>query len=47
MLFKSHLDVTENIRPVLEQENLKPSRDKIHDMWGEQYKTRSCWGVGF
>ena len=29
------LDVTENIRPVLEQENLKPSRDKIHDLFME------------
>ena len=27
------LDVTENIRPVLEMENLKPSRDKIHDLF--------------
>ena len=29
------LDVTENIRPVLEKENLKPSRDKIHDLFME------------
>jgi len=29
------LDVTENIRPVLEMENLKPSRDKIHDLFME------------
>ena len=29
------LDITENIRPVLEQENLKPSRDKIHDLFME------------
>lgn len=27
------LDVAENIRPILEQENLKPSRDKIHDLF--------------
>jgi hypothetical protein len=26
------LDITENIRPVLERENLEPSRDKIHDL---------------
>ena len=29
------LDITENIRPVLERENLKPSRDKIHDLFME------------
>ncbi len=29
------LDLTENIRPVLEMENLKPSRDKIHDLFME------------
>lgn len=29
------LDLTENIRPVLERENLKPSRDKIHDLFME------------
>ena len=27
------LDVVDNIRPVLEQENLEPSRDKIHDLF--------------
>ena len=29
------LDITENIRPVLERENLEPSRDKIHDLFME------------
>ena len=44
------LDVTENIRPVLEQENLKPSRDKIHDLFMEHvmqqapgYKKLMSW----
>ena len=44
------LDVTENIRPVLEQENLKPSRDKIHDLFMEHvmqqapgYKKLMIW----
>lgn len=31
----SDLSVVENIRPVLEKENLKPSRDKIHDLFME------------
>ena len=29
----SDLDIVDNIRPVLEQENLEPSRDKIHDLF--------------
>ena len=44
------LDITENIRPVLEQENLKPSRDKIHDLFMEHvmqqapgYKKLMAW----
>ena len=44
------LDVTENIRPVLEIENLKPSRDKIHDLFMEHvmqqapgYKKLMSW----
>lgn len=44
------LDVTENIRPVLEHENLKPSRDKIHDLFMEHvmqqapgYKKLMAW----
>ena len=44
------LDITENIRPVLEQENLKPSRDKIHDLFMEHvmqqapgYKNLMSW----
>ncbi len=44
------LDVAENIRPVLEQENLKPSRDKIHDLFMEHvmqqapgYKKLMSW----
>ena len=46
----SDLDVSENIRPVLEQENLKPSRDKIHDLFMEHvmqqapgYKKLMSW----
>ncbi|MFQ6616656.1 MAG: glutamate mutase L [Fidelibacterota bacterium] len=31
----SDLSVVENIRPVLERENLMPSRDKIHDLFME------------
>ena len=44
------LDITENIRPVLERENLKPSRDKIHDLFMEHvmqqapgYKKLMTW----
>ena len=29
------LDIVDNIRPVLEKENLEPSRDKIHDLFME------------
>ena len=29
------LTLVDNIRPTLEQENLKPSRDKIHDLFME------------
>ena len=29
------LDIVANIRPVLEKENLEPSRDKIHDLFME------------
>lgn len=32
---KTDLDIVPNIRPVLEQENLGPSRDKIHDLFME------------
>ncbi|MFQ6614007.1 MAG: glutamate mutase L, partial [Fidelibacterota bacterium] len=44
------LDVVENIRPVLERENLGPSRDKIHDLFMEHvmaqapgYKKLMSW----
>ena len=44
------LDSTENIRPVLERENLEPSRDKIHDLFMEHvmqqapgYKKLMSW----
>ena len=44
------LDVVENIRPVLEKENLEPSRDKIHDLFMEHvmqqapgYKKLMSW----
>jgi len=44
------LDVVDNIRPVLEQENLEPSRDKIHDLFMEHvmqqapgYKKLMSW----
>jgi len=32
---KSALSIVENLRPVLERENLKPARDKIHDLFME------------
>ena len=35
---KVDLDLVDNIRPILEQENLEPSRDKIHDL----FMKRSC-----
>ena len=44
------LDIVENIRPVLEKENLEPSRDKIHDLFMEHvmqqapgYKKLMTW----
>ena len=44
------LDITDNIRPVLERENLEPSRDKIHDLFMEHvmqqapgYKKLMAW----
>ena len=44
------LDVVDNIRPVLEKENLEPSRDKIHDLFMEHvmqqapgYKKLMSW----
>ncbi|MBM3314008.1 methylaspartate mutase, partial [candidate division WOR-3 bacterium] len=32
---KSAIEVVENIRPVLERENLRPARNKIHDLFME------------
>jgi len=32
---KTALEITDNIRPVLERENLAPARDKIHDLFLE------------
>ena len=47
---KVDLDIVDNIRPVLEQENLEPSRDKIHDLFMEHvmqqapgYKKLMTW----
>ncbi len=47
---KVDLDIVENIRPVLERENLEPSRDKIHDLFMEHvmqqapgYKKLMSW----
>ena len=47
---KTNLIVTENIRPVLERENLGPARDKIHDLFMEHvmaqapgYKKLMSW----
>jgi uncharacterized protein (TIGR01319 family) len=44
------LDIVDNIRPVLERENLTPSRDKIHDLFMEHvmaqapgYKKLMAW----
>jgi len=44
------LDIVDNIRPVLERENLTPSRDKIHDLFMEHvmaqapgYKKLMSW----
>jgi len=46
----SDLTIVENIRPTLEQENLQPSRDKIHDLFMEHvmaqapgYKKLMSW----
>ena len=47
---KVDLDIVDNIRPVLEMENLEPSRDKIHDLFMEHvmqqapgYKKLTSW----
>ena len=47
---KVDLDIVDNIRPVLEAENLEPSRDKIHDLFMEHvmqqapgYKKLTSW----
>ena len=47
---KSDLVIVENIRPVLERENLQPARNKIHDLFMEHvmahapgYKTLMDW----
>jgi uncharacterized protein (TIGR01319 family) len=47
---KTALTITENIRPVLERENLAPARNKIHDLFLEHvmaqapgYKTLMSW----
>ena len=47
---KVDLDIVDNIRPVLENENLEPSRDKIHDLFMEHvmqqapgYKKLTSW----
>ena len=47
---KVDLDLVDNIRPVLERENLEPSRDKIHDLFMEHvmqqapgYKKLMSW----
>ena len=44
------LDIVDNIRPILEKENLEPSRDKIHDLFMEHvmqqapgYKKLMSW----
>ncbi|MDP6418410.1 MAG: glutamate mutase L [Candidatus Krumholzibacteria bacterium] len=44
------LDIVDNIRPILERENLQPSRDKIHDLFMEHvmaqapgYKKLMSW----
>jgi uncharacterized protein (TIGR01319 family) len=46
----SDLDIVDNIRPILEKENLEPSRDKIHDLFMEHvmaqapgYKKLMSW----
>lgn len=47
---KTALVITDNLRPTLERENLKPARDKIHDLFLEHvmvqapgYKTLMAW----
>ncbi|RKX66051.1 methylaspartate mutase [candidate division TA06 bacterium] len=47
---KTDLFIVENLRPVLERENLKPARDKIHDLFMEHvmaqapgYKKLMSW----
>jgi uncharacterized protein (TIGR01319 family) len=47
---KTALKITENLRPVLERENLAPARDKIHDLFMEHvmahapgYKKLMTW----
>ena len=47
---KTALVITENLRPVLERENLSPARDKIHDLFMEHvmahapgYKKLMAW----
>ena len=47
---KVDLDIVDNIRPILETENLEPSRDKIHDLFMEHvmqqapgYKKLTSW----
>ncbi len=47
---KTALVITDNLRPALERENLKPARDKIHDLFLEHvmaqapgYKTLMTW----
>lgn len=47
---KTDLDIVENLRPVLEHENLGPTRDKIHDLFMEHvmqqapgYKKLMSW----
>ena len=49
---KTDLIITDNIRPVLERENLGPARDKIHDLFMEHvmaqapgYKKLMTWTV--
>ncbi len=49
---KTNLIITDNIRPVLERENLGPARDKIHDLFMEHvmaqapgYKKLMTWTI--
>jgi len=50
---KTDLIITENLRPVLESENLGPARDKIHDLFMEHvmaqapgYNKLMNWAIG-